>query len=149
MLFSLKKNRGLTLKYDVENTGKHRGFGYVVFHDEKVEHFLSCFRLKINLHIYCIFYQLAEKALAELNGVSVGGKPMKLSWYRGIPSEKPIFKLYVRNLHFSLTTDDLERIGSGCGTVIDSWIIKDKQTGAFSGSGFICYGVKEVLTYTI
>ena len=46
-------------------------------------------------------------------------------------------KLYVGNLSFSTSTQDLEQIFGEVGTVLSSNIIEDRETGRSRGFGFV------------
>jgi len=46
-------------------------------------------------------------------------------------------KLYVGNLPYQVTTDDLRTHFSQAGTVVDSVVIMDKQSGRSKGFGFV------------
>ena len=46
-------------------------------------------------------------------------------------------KLFVGNLEFTVTADDLRSLFAGAGTVTDSAVIMDKMTGRSRGFGFV------------
>lgn len=46
-------------------------------------------------------------------------------------------KLFVGNLEFSVTSDDLRQMFSEAGTVTDAVVISDKETGRSRGFGFV------------
>lgn len=46
-------------------------------------------------------------------------------------------KLYVGNLPYTVTDDDLEQLFSGHGTVESANVIKDRETGRSKGFGFV------------
>lgn len=46
-------------------------------------------------------------------------------------------KLYVGNLSFSVDSDQLSEIFSGCGTVATSKVITDRDTGRSKGFAFV------------
>ncbi len=46
-------------------------------------------------------------------------------------------KLYIGSLDFSVTTDQLKELFSEAGTVVDSFVIKDRDSGQSKGFGFI------------
>ena len=52
-------------------------------------------------------------------------------------------KLFVGNLEFSVTGDDLRECFSQAGTVVDSVVIMDKMTGRSRGFGFVEFGTDE------
>ena len=46
-------------------------------------------------------------------------------------------KLFVGNLDFTVTADDLKSLFAGAGTVTDAAVISDKMTGRSRGFGFV------------
>ncbi len=46
-------------------------------------------------------------------------------------------KLFVGNLPYSTTGDDLRALFSECGTVVSSMVISDRMTGRSKGFGFV------------
>jgi len=46
-------------------------------------------------------------------------------------------KLFVGNLDYSVTADDLKATFAGAGTVVDAVVITDKMTGRSRGFGFV------------
>lgn len=46
-------------------------------------------------------------------------------------------KLFVGNLEFSVTAEDLKTLFAGAGTVTDAAVIMDKMTGRSRGFGFV------------
>jgi RNA recognition motif-containing protein len=46
-------------------------------------------------------------------------------------------KLYVGNLKYSVTLDDLKKLFTSAGTVVDAIIISDKYSGRSKGFGFV------------
>lgn len=46
-------------------------------------------------------------------------------------------KLFVGNLDFTVTVDDLKALFAGVGTVTDAAVIMDKMTGRSRGFGFV------------
>ncbi|HKC04661.1 MAG TPA: RNA-binding protein [Patescibacteria group bacterium] len=46
-------------------------------------------------------------------------------------------KLFVGNLEFTVTADDLKALFAGAGTVTDAAVITDKMTGRSRGFGFV------------
>ena len=46
-------------------------------------------------------------------------------------------KLYVGNLPYSATTDELEALFGAAGSVVDAVIIQDRDTGRSKGFGFV------------
>ncbi|MCC6327272.1 MAG: RNA-binding protein [Acidobacteria bacterium] len=52
-------------------------------------------------------------------------------------------KLYVGNLSFSTTADDLTELFSGVGTVQSANVIEDRETGRSRGFGFVEMSSKE------
>lgn len=52
-------------------------------------------------------------------------------------------KLYVGNLDYSVTTDDLRELFSEVGNVIDAIVITDRATGRSKGFGFVQFDNEE------
>lgn len=46
-------------------------------------------------------------------------------------------KLFVGNLHFGSTSQDLREVFGRCGEVLDATVIQDRDTGRSRGFGFI------------
>lgn len=46
-------------------------------------------------------------------------------------------KLYVGNLDFEVTDDELTQVFNQCGQVSDAKVIRDKETGRSKGFGFV------------
>lgn len=46
-------------------------------------------------------------------------------------------KLFIGNLDYSVTSDDLRTMFAGAGTVVDAVVIMDKMTGRSRGFGFV------------
>ncbi len=49
-------------------------------------------------------------------------------------------KLFVGNLEFTVTAEDLKSLFAGAGTVTDAAVIMDKMTGRSRGFGFVTMG---------
>jgi RNA recognition motif-containing protein len=52
-------------------------------------------------------------------------------------------KLFVGNLDFTVTVDDLKALFAGAGTVTDAAVIMDKMTGRSRGFGFVTMGTED------
>lgn len=52
-------------------------------------------------------------------------------------------KLFVGNLDFGATGEDLKTLFAGSGTVIDSVVIMDRMTGRSRGFGFVEFSTEE------
>ena len=52
-------------------------------------------------------------------------------------------KVYVGNLSYRMTEDELREVFSEAGTVTEAVIIKDKETGRSKGFGFVTMGSQE------
>ena len=55
------------------------------------------------------------------------------------------FKVYVGNLSYEVTSDQLKELFSQAGTVVDSIVISDRQSGRSKGFGFVELSSKEEL----
>jgi RNA recognition motif-containing protein len=53
-------------------------------------------------------------------------------------------KVYVGNLSYSVTTDELRKIFTEFGEVVDATVITDKMSGRSKGFGFVEYGEEEM-----
>lgn len=53
------------------------------------------------------------------------------------------FKLYVGNLPYTVTTDDLKQLFAGAGNVVDAVVIVDRQTNRSKGFGFVTFSSQE------
>ncbi len=49
-------------------------------------------------------------------------------------------KLFVGNLSWEVTADDLKALFAGAGSVVDAVVISDKMTGRSRGFGFVTMG---------
>lgn len=52
-------------------------------------------------------------------------------------------KLFIGNLDFTVTADDLRALFAGAGTVVDAAVITDKMTGRSRGFGFVTMGSED------
>jgi cold-inducible RNA-binding protein len=52
-------------------------------------------------------------------------------------------KLFVGNLDFAATADDLRNLFAQAGTVVDSAVITDKMTGRSRGFGFVTMSTED------
>ena len=53
-------------------------------------------------------------------------------------------KVYVGNLSYTVTTDELRKMFTEFGEVIDATVITDKMSGRSKGFGFVEYGEEEM-----
>ena len=58
-------------------------------------------------------------------------------------------KLYVGNLPYQVTTDELRTHFSQAGTVVDAIVITDKRTGRSKGFGFVEFEKEEEATKAV
>jgi RNA recognition motif-containing protein len=58
-------------------------------------------------------------------------------------------KLFVGNLSWEVTADDLKALFAGAGTVVDAAVISDKMTGRSRGFGFVTMSSDEEAKKTI
>lgn len=58
-------------------------------------------------------------------------------------------KLFIGNLDWSVTKDDLVAMFSAAGTVIDAVVITDRQTGRSKGFGFVEFETEEMAAKAI
>lgn len=59
------------------------------------------------------------------------------------------FKLYVGNLSYDTTSDQLRDLFAQAGTVVDAVVISDRQTGRSKGFGFVEMSSKEEMDKAI
>ncbi len=52
-------------------------------------------------------------------------------------------KLFIGNLDFTVTGDDLKTLFAGAGAVTDAVVIMDKMTGRSRGFGFVTMGTED------
>ena len=79
------------------------------------------------------------------------GPPMKMHWLDSVASvpkgekvkEKMTTKLYVGNLSFETSSNDLETLFAKAGTVQSVSLIEDRETGRSRGFGFVEMQTKE------
>ena len=53
-------------------------------------------------------------------------------------------KVYVGNLSYTVTTDEIRKMFTEFGEVIDATVITDKMSGRSKGFGFVEYGEEEL-----
>lgn len=59
------------------------------------------------------------------------------------------FKLYVGNLPYTVTTDDLKQLFVQAGNVTDAVVIMDRQTNRSKGFGFVTMSSQEEMNKAI
>lgn len=59
------------------------------------------------------------------------------------------FKLYVGNLPYTVTTDDLKQLFAGAGNVTDAVVIVDRQTNRSKGFGFVTMSSQEEMNKAV
>jgi len=59
------------------------------------------------------------------------------------------FKLYVGNLSYTVTTDDLKQLFAGAGSVTDAVVIVDRQTNRSKGFGFVTMSSQEEMNKAV
>lgn len=62
---------------------------------------------------------------------------------RGFITNMQNSKLFVGNLEFSVTGDDLKALFSEAGSVTEAVVIMDKMTGRSRGFGFVTMGTED------
>eukprot|EP00005_Dracoamoeba_jomungandri_P000087 CAMPEP_0174252460 /NCGR_PEP_ID=MMETSP0439-20130205/1920_1 /TAXON_ID=0 /ORGANISM="Stereomyxa ramosa, Strain Chinc5" /LENGTH=313 /DNA_ID=CAMNT_0015332997 /DNA_START=67 /DNA_END=1008 /DNA_ORIENTATION=- len=81
--------------------------------------------------------EAADKAIAAMSGKEIEGKRLKVSHARPSSSDIKRANLYVARLDPHLNKEDLEKIFSPYGTVIEVKILTDRNTGESRGVGFV------------
>ena len=59
------------------------------------------------------------------------------------------FKLYVGNLPYGVTTDDIKQLFAGAGNVTDAVVIVDRQTNRSKGFGFVTMSSQEEMNKAV
>jgi len=59
------------------------------------------------------------------------------------------FKLYVGNLPYGVTTDDIKQLFAGAGNVVDCVVIVDRQTNRSKGFGFVTMASQEEMNKAV
>uniref|UniRef100_A0A8D9BCY5 Sex-lethal homolog n=1 Tax=Cacopsylla melanoneura TaxID=428564 RepID=A0A8D9BCY5_9HEMI len=85
----------------------------------------------------------AAKAIAQLNGLQVQNKKLKVSYARPSGDEIKETNLYVTNLPRTITEGQLEHMFSPFGRIVQKNILKDKITGMPRGVAFVRYDKKD------
>jgi RNA recognition motif-containing protein len=101
-------------------TGESRGFGFVSFASEDE----------------------ARKAVAGMNGKELDGRRIRvdISKPKGTQAPEPEgCKLYVGNLGYSTTSEDLREHFSKYGSVADLTVVTDRETGNSRGFAFVTF----------
>lgn len=101
-------------------TGESRGFGFVSFATEEE----------------------ANRAVAALNGKEMYGRPIRVDISKPKAAASPLSegnKLYIGNLGYETTVDDLKSHFAQYGTLEDITVVTDRDTGASRGFGFATY----------
>ncbi|KAJ3672123.1 hypothetical protein LUZ60_006844 [Juncus effusus] len=112
--------------YDRE-TGRSRGFAFVTM--SSVE---DC-----------------EAVIKNLDGSQYSGRIMRVNFSdKPRPRDAPIpteteHKLFVGNLSWAATSEDLEKPFQEYGNVLSARVLVDGDTGRSRGYGFVCYSTKE------
>ncbi|KAJ1692375.1 hypothetical protein LUZ63_009073 [Rhynchospora breviuscula] len=111
--------------YD-RQTGRSRGFAFVTM--SSVE---DC-----------------EHVIENLDGSQLNGRTMRVN-FSDRPNDKvPLYKetehkLFVGNLSWSATSEDLEKLFKKCGNVVSARVLYDGDTGRSRGYGFVSYSTQE------
>jgi len=58
-------------------------------------------------------------------------------------------KIYVGNLEWNVTEEQLKEAFSGAGAVVEAIIIKDRETGRSRGFGFVTFNTREAVDNAI
>jgi len=84
----------------------------------------------------------AERAVIALNGSQLQHKRIKVAFSRQGDNIKGA-NLYIRNLPKSATVEDVERAFAPFGTIVQTRVLSDQNTGQSKGVGFVLYSTKE------
>jgi len=88
----------------------------------------------------------AERAVHALNGSQLQHKRIKVAFSRQGDNIKGA-NLYIRNLPKSATVEDVERAFAPYGTIVQTRVLTDQNTGQSKGVGFVLYSTKEEAEY--
>lgn len=85
----------------------------------------------------------AARAIQTYNGFQMQNKKIKVAFAR--PGGEPIknANLYIRGIPRNMTQDDLEKLFSDCGPIIQCRILKDDITHENKGVGFVLFDLHE------
>ncbi|XP_044260221.1 sex-lethal homolog [Tribolium madens] len=97
------------------NTGYSFGFGFVKYFNEED----------------------AAKAIQVVNGMNYKNKRLKVSYSRPPGADMKASNLYITNLPKDVTEDDVHRLFSSYGEIIQKSVLKDKITGMPRGVAFV------------
>ena len=59
------------------------------------------------------------------------------------------FKIYVGNLPYSTSEDEMKEFFGEAGTVVDARIIRDRETNRSKGFGFVTFETEDAMTSAI
>ncbi|GAB1606833.1 ELAV-like protein 4 [Argonauta hians] len=85
----------------------------------------------------------AQRAMQTLNGLQMQNKTIKVALARPGGDEIKGANLYVRNLPRHYQQMDLERLFQQFGTIIQSRVLTDQNTGMSKGVGFVLFDQKK------
>lgn len=87
----------------------------------------------------------AARAINALNGVEYYNKRLKVSYARPPGQDLKDSNLYVTNLPKSITEDEVEKMFSEYGVIVQKNLLKDKITGMPRGVAFVRYAETVVI----
>lgn len=85
----------------------------------------------------------AARAINALNGVEYYNKRLKVSYARPPGQDLKDSNLYVTNLPKSITEDEVEKMFSEYGVIVQKNLLKDKITGMPRGVAFVRYAKRD------
>jgi len=88
----------------------------------------------------------AERAVYALNGSQLQHKRIKVAFSRQGDNIKGA-NLYIRNLPKTATVQDVEQAFSPFGSIVQTRVLSDQNTGHSKGVGFVLYSTKEEAEY--
>ncbi|XP_065558198.1 sex-lethal homolog isoform X1 [Artemia franciscana] len=91
----------------------------------------------------------AKRAIEGLNGLEVQGKRIKVSYARPPGDDRKDTNLYVTHLPKNMTDAEFAKLFEPYGSIIQSNLLRDKNTGLSRGVGFVRYDNKDEAAYAI
>jgi RNA recognition motif-containing protein len=88
-----------------------------------------------------IFYFTVQQFSGRTMRVNFSDKPRK----KEVLYNESEHKLFVGNLSWNSTSEDLQKAFEKCGNVVSARVLVDGDTGRSRGYGFVCYSTKEEL----
>uniref|UniRef100_F6R2J6 RRM domain-containing protein n=1 Tax=Ciona intestinalis TaxID=7719 RepID=F6R2J6_CIOIN len=85
----------------------------------------------------------ADKAIQQLNGHPIQHKTIKVAFSKPAGADSKNINLYVAGLNPDTSEESLKQRFSSYGTIIQTRVLKDKNTNLCSGIGFVLFNTKD------